>query len=68
MTHYQNLPILSSIQQKNQLDAGISTDNQTGRLKIVVEELVNSRYPNIDYLEEPTTPRMARGVYGNVTW
>tara|TARA_B100000131_G_C18112675_1_gene610187 strand:- start:63 stop:1871 length:1809 start_codon:yes stop_codon:yes gene_type:complete len=52
---------------KEPTGAGISTDNQTGRLKIVVEELaVNSRYPNIDYLEEPTTPRMARGVYGNV--
>ena len=32
---------------------------------ILEEQATRSRYPDIAYLGEPTTPRMARGLYGN---
>ena len=32
---------------------------------ILEEQATRSRYPDINFLGEPTTPRMARGTYGN---
>ncbi len=32
---------------------------------ILEEQATRSRYPDINFLGEPTTPRMARGLYGN---
>ena len=46
--------------------SGVLNDDQTSLYKVVIEEQqVYSRYPDPSYENEPTTPRAARGIYGN---
>ena len=46
--------------------SGVLNDDQTTKYKVVIEEQqIYSRYPDPSYENEPTTPRAARGIYGN---
>ena len=46
--------------------SGVLKDNQTAKYKVVIEEhQIHSKYPDALFEGEPTTPRSARGVYGN---
>ncbi len=50
----------------NVTGSGVLNDNQSSIYKVVIEEeQVVSRYPDPRFLGEPTTPRAARGIYGN---
>lgn len=44
---------------------GLGFKSKLGQTIIVEERTTRSRYPDINYLGEPTTPRAARGLYGN---
>ena len=57
-TNFTNVELKPSV-------GGLGFKSKLGQTIIVEEHTTRSRYPDINYLGEPTTPRAARGLYGN---
>lgn len=67
ITYYSPNTFTDDTINQNQVDTSKqrTVPQNTPTVQVIIDEYpVRSKYPDVSYLNEPTTPRAARGVYG----
>jgi len=63
---YKANTIIPETESVRELSSTSTLTSDSSNIQVILEEFsTRSKYPDVNYLEEPTTPRLARGKFGN---